>query len=193
MIKDKKIKVNVGGVYYETTNTTLLSINGNKSYFSAFLSNLERDKKNVIDNEEYEIFIDRNGMLFQYILDYLRTGSTVTVPNKIHIIKGLMIEADYYMLDNLSLLLTKKLEAEQANNLNMNMNMMYIQNMSGENRTNGKYRKTDEYSNSSYNSSIYFDQNIMNTCKNEQSHQAIKSSEFNSNKLNYKFSLNEDF
>ncbi|KAK6590250.1 hypothetical protein RS030_172593 [Cryptosporidium xiaoi] len=188
-MKDKKIKVNVGGIYYETTSTTLLSIDGNKSYFSIFLSNLDKGKKDGIDNETYEIFIDRNGMLFQYILDYLRTGSTVTVPNKMHIIKGLMMEADFYMLDNLSSLLSKKLETEQTNNLNMNMNMMYIQNMNSDNKMSDKYEKECEYIN--HNNSMYFNSNIKDNY--EHNYQVIKNGFFNSNKLDYKFSLNEDF
>jgi len=63
------IKLNVGGKEYQTTWTTLTRINN--TFFTSLLSS--GAWKESLD-ESGRIFVDRNGDLFAYILDYLRTG-----------------------------------------------------------------------------------------------------------------------
>ncbi|TRY50211.1 Potassium channel tetramerization-type BTB domain containing protein [Cryptosporidium tyzzeri] len=130
-MNEKRIKLNVGGIFYETTNTTLLSVNGDSNYFSAYLSRTENSYNTNLQSEEViELFIDRNGFLFQYILDYLRTGTIVAIPNKDHIIRGLLIEADFYLLESLCSILSNKLLEQSMEKLNSNINLIASQSQS---------------------------------------------------------------
>ena len=43
-----------------------------------------------------EYFIDRNGELFPYILDYLRVGSVVALPSDQTLREKLTVEANFY-------------------------------------------------------------------------------------------------
>lgn len=131
-MNEKRVKLNVGGICYETTDTTLLSVNGESNYFSAYLSRMERslDKATKERGATIELFIDRNGFLFQYVLDYLRTGTIVAVPDKDHIIKGLLLEADFYLLESLSSLLSERLKELAMSKLSSNMNLMASQSQS---------------------------------------------------------------
>lgn len=60
------VKLNVGGSKYITTKTTLCK----SSYFAGLLSG----KFRVDSDGDGNIFIDRNGIYFGYILEYLRSG-----------------------------------------------------------------------------------------------------------------------
>ena len=73
---DKIVKLNVGGVLYSTTTSTLLS--HTDSYFGALLS----EKFAALKDENGAYFIDRNGQYFGYILEYLRTGE-IELPSNI--------------------------------------------------------------------------------------------------------------
>ena len=57
-----RIKLNVGGVHFETTKSTLFQ----SDYFVKLLDN------NWKDSGADEIFIDRSGVLFEHILALLR-------------------------------------------------------------------------------------------------------------------------
>ncbi|CAF0818161.1 unnamed protein product [Adineta steineri] len=92
-----KVILDVGGVKHTTSVDTLTKVKN--TFFAALFSKkweLERDPN---DNS---IFIDRNGKLFEHILEYLRTES---VPNDIMINESLrqrlIIEAEYFCIDNL--------------------------------------------------------------------------------------------
>lgn len=61
------VKLNVGGIKYETLRSTLLQYN---SVLSKMLN--EQLQCNILDDNGY-IFIDRNGRLFETILDWHRT------------------------------------------------------------------------------------------------------------------------
>lgn len=64
------IELNVGGVHYTTTLKTLINEPDSKltEIFSGSTTNVEKDAKG-------RIFLDRDGVLFRYILDYLRDGA----------------------------------------------------------------------------------------------------------------------
>lgn len=71
--KSKTVRLNVGGTNYEVSRNTLERCEG------SMLASLISDHwKEGNSDDDKPIFIDRNGLLFQYVLDYLRT-------NKIHL------------------------------------------------------------------------------------------------------------
>lgn len=85
------IKLNIGGVKYWTTRSTLLASGDN--YFSALVDG--RWKASL--DEDGFIFIDRNGKYFEPILDYLRMGRWRCPPN---LDEGqLLEEAQFYSID----------------------------------------------------------------------------------------------
>ena len=77
---NKIVDINVGGVNYTTTMATLTLVKGSllNSYFSDEyndeIDGRVRDSKGVW-------FIDRDGILFRYILDYLRNRRIILPDN----------------------------------------------------------------------------------------------------------------
>jgi len=72
MSSKEKIKLNVGGEYFQTTIDTLIKTNEKTiSYFQSLFS---QQWKLEMDPKDGSIFIDRDGILFGYILQYFRTG-----------------------------------------------------------------------------------------------------------------------
>lgn len=76
------VTLNVGGVRYDTSADTL-------RIYPGVLRRLSYE-------EQSEIFIDRNGKLFEFVLDYLRSG---TLPVDATLLSRLRVEADFYALD----------------------------------------------------------------------------------------------
>ncbi|XP_014281993.1 BTB/POZ domain-containing protein KCTD16 [Halyomorpha halys] len=81
------LELNVGGVLYTTTSQTL----------EPLLSSLEDNPKDA----KGRIFIDRDGVLFRYVLDFLRNGSLV-LPDNFRERERLRREALYYGLENMA-------------------------------------------------------------------------------------------
>ena len=71
-----RVKLNVGGVKYETTLTTLTA-DGDDSVLGSMFSG----RHELHPDEDGEVFIDRDGKHFGHILNVLR-DSSVTVPTK---------------------------------------------------------------------------------------------------------------
>lgn len=92
------IRLNVGGVIFQTTRNTLLF--DEESRFYAMFSDDQ-----TFENQR-EVFIDRDGTHFRYILNYLRTG-IVTLPRDVAVIQELLIEAEFYHLREVIQELTK--------------------------------------------------------------------------------------
>jgi hypothetical protein len=101
------IELNVGGVYYTSTRQTLLS--EADSYFAqkfAEPDTLLRDSKN-------KVFIDRDGLLFRYVLDYLRAMSNnstssstlLCLPENFNEKRRLRCEAEFFKLPSMCKLL----------------------------------------------------------------------------------------
>lgn len=92
------VELNVGGVNYTTTTATLQQAEPDSllaSIISAHSNEtFARDSKN-------RIFIDRDGQLFRFILDYLRNKKLV-LPEHFAERDRLRMEADYYRLTGLS-------------------------------------------------------------------------------------------
>jgi len=88
------VKLNVGGVRYITTESTLKSRGQN--FFTALLSNLVNGTWECVQDEEDYLFIDRNGAAFESVLEYLRTGR-LFLPTGVSK-EQIAVEFDYYSI-----------------------------------------------------------------------------------------------
>ncbi|XP_011505587.1 PREDICTED: BTB/POZ domain-containing protein KCTD12 [Ceratosolen solmsi marchali] len=88
------IELNVGGVFY-TTNLSTLTREADSNLANIFKekSCLERDAKG-------KYFLDRDGVLFRYVLDFLRNQALV-LPEGFRERERLRLEANFYGLSNL--------------------------------------------------------------------------------------------
>jgi len=84
--------LNVGGVKYQTTLTTLAK------YKHGLLYKMFDGSFSKKANKDGSYFIDRNGKHFDYILDYLRNGKLNIVGADSYLLHHLLIEADYYQI-----------------------------------------------------------------------------------------------
>ncbi|KAG1502218.1 hypothetical protein G6F54_002511 [Rhizopus delemar] len=91
---DKLLKLYVGGIPYYTYHDTLRR----SPYFMNLLDG-EMKKKTFVNGDE--IFIDRNGQLFEHVIEYLRTGSLESIEDDIKSLNKLREEAEYYQLKDL--------------------------------------------------------------------------------------------
>ena len=83
------IAINVGGTKYQTLKQTI------NKYPQSMLS-----KTSANSNEE--VFIDRNGKIFEYILDYMRHEDITLMPIKDEtFVKQLLTEAEFYQIEPL--------------------------------------------------------------------------------------------
>jgi hypothetical protein len=89
------IELNVGGSVYTTLRKTLLSENG-----SLFHDLLVTDSIEFLKDSNGRIFIDRDGNLFKYVLDYLRNKNSASLDTNVDKLK-LKGEADYFKLSNM--------------------------------------------------------------------------------------------
>jgi len=95
------VELNVGGVTYATTLGTLHQAEPDSPL--AIISTLNTAEIRTIFGRDSKnrIFIDRDGILFRYILDYLR-NKKLSLPENFNECDRLRIEADYYRLVNMS-------------------------------------------------------------------------------------------
>lgn len=89
------VELNVGGVHYTTTLTSLKS--EKTSLLHEIFTNLE---ENGIKDSKGRIFLDRDGVLFRYVLDYLR-DKQITLPEGFRERIRLRKEAEYFRLDSM--------------------------------------------------------------------------------------------
>nr|KAI8756903.1 BTB/POZ domain-containing protein KCTD12-like [Biomphalaria glabrata] len=90
------VELNVGGVYYSTSLETLR--NEPDSHLAKLFSDANRHK--AIRDAKGKFFLDRDGVLFRYILDYLRNLKLV-LPENFHEKDRLRQEAEFFQLPNL--------------------------------------------------------------------------------------------
>lgn len=88
------VELNVGGQLYTTSLTTLLR--DQESLLNAMFTGRQK----VLRDSRGRYFIDRDGALFRYILDYLR-NSKLTLPEKFTELQQLIAEAEYFRLKGL--------------------------------------------------------------------------------------------
>lgn len=95
------VELNVGGVFYTTTMTTLTKERESNlaSIFTEKSSSLERDAKG-------KYFLDRDGVLFRYVLDFLRNQALV-LPEGFRERERLRQEAMFYGLPGLDKAITE--------------------------------------------------------------------------------------
>lgn len=96
------VELNVGGQLYTTSLPTLLK--DPDSLLSAMFSG----KQKIPRDSRGRFFIDRDGILFRYILDYLR-NSKLALPENFSERDRLFVEAEYFRMKGLS----KALHREQ--------------------------------------------------------------------------------
>lgn len=89
--KRKTIRFNVGGTHYEVSRDTL------ERCEASMLASLVSDHWKEGNSHDEIIFIDRNGLLFQYVFDYLRNNK-LQLPCSVSraAVKG---EFEYYGID----------------------------------------------------------------------------------------------
>ncbi|CAJ1427043.1 unnamed protein product [Effrenium voratum] len=105
MYYEAVVKLNVGGVVYTTSKSTLLSCEGMlEKMFNGSLSNTKIDGA---------YFIDRDGHLFRYVLEYLRNRS-VQLPDSHQVRQRLLQEANFFSLGGLCEELQVKLLQREA-------------------------------------------------------------------------------
>ena len=90
------VRLNVGGVLYQTTRSTIERY----PYFTRLCECLTDP-----------VFIDRDPAHFRYILNFMR-GATM-MPDRKHIIAELWVEADYYMLSDYAIQLSRAMSTER--------------------------------------------------------------------------------
>jgi len=69
LISPSIVYLNVGGQCYTTTLITLT-----KRFPGSYLTRLLNNQEEQIYDKDGNLFIDRNGKIFRYILHYLRDG-----------------------------------------------------------------------------------------------------------------------
>ncbi|XP_069119145.1 BTB/POZ domain-containing protein KCTD21-like [Argopecten irradians] len=92
--RDRIIKLNVGGALYTTSKSVMTSVRG------GFLDRVAVGEINSMRDHRGTIFIDRDGHVFRYVLNYLRTCK-LTVPQGYKELYLLREEADFYGLPGL--------------------------------------------------------------------------------------------
>ena len=95
--KSELVKLNVGGKHYITTRSTLSGCGEN--FFTQMLEHANSGKLTHETDEKGYIFIDRNGELFEYVLDYLRNG-TLICTKKMKLRKRVEKELEFYGMRN---------------------------------------------------------------------------------------------
>ena len=88
------VELNVGGKIYTTSLTTLLK--DPESLLAAIFSG----RQGILRDSHGRVFIDRDGRLFRYIIDYLREFRLV-LPKDFKEHTGLLAEAEYYRINEL--------------------------------------------------------------------------------------------
>jgi hypothetical protein len=94
------VELNVGGVTYATTLGTLQQAEPDSPLATITSLNVSELRTLFGRDSKNRIFIDRDGVLFRYILDYLR-NKKLSLPENFAERDRLRLEADYYRLSGL--------------------------------------------------------------------------------------------
>lgn len=97
-VQSEVIELNVGGQVYYTHQATLTSIPN--SLLGKLFSNKKGSSNDLARDLRGRIFIDRDGFLFRYVLDYLR-DKQVVLPDHFPERGRLQREAEYFLLPDL--------------------------------------------------------------------------------------------
>ncbi|XP_070612652.1 BTB/POZ domain-containing protein KCTD8 [Erythrolamprus reginae] len=99
------VELNVGGQVYVTRHSTLLNVP--ESTLARMFCPRRGGRDPLPRDSRSRFFIDRDGFLFRYVLDYLRDGQ-VTLPEHFPEKERLLREAEHFQLADLAKLLTPK-------------------------------------------------------------------------------------
>ncbi|XP_018420118.1 PREDICTED: BTB/POZ domain-containing protein KCTD8 isoform X2 [Nanorana parkeri] len=105
------VELNVGGQVYVTKHSTLTSV-PDSTLYSMFSRN---NVKELPRDNRARFFIDRDGFLFRYVLDYLR-DKQLSLPDHFPEKERLLREAEYFQLQDLVKLLTPKVTKQSSLN-----------------------------------------------------------------------------
>uniref|UniRef100_A0A1I7X6F0 BTB domain-containing protein n=1 Tax=Heterorhabditis bacteriophora TaxID=37862 RepID=A0A1I7X6F0_HETBA len=111
------VHINAGGKRYSTLFETLAR--SKSSYFIHFVRIDDTSGKillyhrNFIEDLSGGIFINRDGDLFGYILQYMRDGKRTVLPDDINKLKQLAREAEFFGMENLRRVILEKLDMEE--------------------------------------------------------------------------------
>jgi len=138
------VSLNVGGVIYYTTLSTLIKEK------DSMLSSMFSGRHNLVKDENGHYFLDRDGQLFRYILNYLRTSKIPDLSD--NELNDLRVEAEYFSILSLINLIDEKLEgngkyAVLRHNETSNYNNLSWQGMTkpcSVTTENGLYKCIDE-------------------------------------------------
>jgi len=93
-----KIKLDVGGFKFTTSRATVCRFPGT---FLEVMFSGRHDYPTEIDEEDGSYFIDRDGRHFHHVLNFLRIGCVVSLPDDDTARDELAAEADFYGLEGL--------------------------------------------------------------------------------------------
>lgn len=117
------VRLNVGGFSYCTQKNTLET----SSFFEALIRNKE---KIIVDSKgKQEIFINRNGKMFEYIFQYFITGKTDFLPNDLTILSCLKEEARFYQLESLRRTIDQRILIESTRDSSVKKRIYQILSM----------------------------------------------------------------
>lgn len=105
------VELNVGGQVYVTKYSTLTSV-PDSTLYSMFSRN---NVKELPRDNRSRFFIDRDGFLFRYVLDYLR-DKQLSLPDHFPEKERLLREAEYFQLSDLVKLLMPKVTKQSSLN-----------------------------------------------------------------------------
>lgn len=108
----KCVTINVGGQKYTTTLSTLRRVPD--SMLGRMFSDDWEDNKLPNSSSDHEVFIDNDGTQFRHILNFLRRGEQMFLPDNREVLREIAVEAHYYQLHALVDLCESKL-AEKEN------------------------------------------------------------------------------
>lgn len=94
MMCDSVITLNVGGVLYTTTKSTL------SKYPDSMLGAMISGKFPMTKDQHGHLFIDRDGQIFRHILNFLRS-TRLALPTQFSDYDLLLVEADFYQISPL--------------------------------------------------------------------------------------------
>uniref|UniRef100_A0AAY4BM28 BTB domain-containing protein n=1 Tax=Denticeps clupeoides TaxID=299321 RepID=A0AAY4BM28_9TELE len=103
------VELNVGGKVYFTRHATLVSVPGSLLWTMFG----QKTPAELSTDSQGRYFIDRDGVLFRYILDYLR-DSKMVLPDYFRETASLQKEADYFQLHDLSARLRTRIRKESS-------------------------------------------------------------------------------
>ncbi|CAF1386690.1 unnamed protein product [Adineta ricciae] len=117
------VELNVGGVTYATTLGTLQQAEPDSLLTTITLSNTSEIRAVFGRDSKNRIFIDRDGVLFRYVLDYLRNRK-LSLPENFSERDRLRNEAEYYRLTGMSQALGQTRSSHSANGKHSSENLI---------------------------------------------------------------------